>query len=110
MLVYIHPCHSLHLSHPLPEEDKSLIAATVRTRKCLDPCGTVVKNLPANAGDVKDMGSIPGSGRSPGGGNGNPLQYSCWLKPMNRGVGQSIVQGVAKESDMTEPYMHTDLS
>ena len=44
--------------------------------------GTVVKNLPANAGDVRNMGSIPGSGRSPGEGNGDPLQYSCLEIPM----------------------------
>ena len=42
----------------------------------------VVKNLPANAGDIRDAGSIPGSGRSPGGGHGNPLQYSCLENPM----------------------------
>ena len=53
----------------------------------------VVKNLPANAGDE---GSIPGSRRSPGEGNGNPLQYSCLENPMNRGAWQSIVHGVAK--------------
>ena len=41
----------------------------------------VVKNLPANAGDIKDVGSIPGSRRSPGGGHGNPLQYSSWRIP-----------------------------
>ena len=41
----------------------------------------VVKNLPANAGDIRDMGLIPGSGRSPGGGHGNPLQYSCLENP-----------------------------
>ena len=41
------------------------------------PDGSVVKKLAVNAGDIGDMGSIPGSGRSPGGGNGNPLQYSC---------------------------------
>ena len=41
----------------------------------------MVKNPPANVGDVRDMGSIPESGRSPGGGNGNPLQYSCWRIP-----------------------------
>ena len=46
----------------------------------------VVKNLPANAGDVRGMGSIPGSGRSPGGGNGNPFQYSCLKKPMDKGA------------------------
>ena len=44
----------------------------------------VVKNLPANAGDVRDMGSIPGSERSTGGKNGNPLQYSCLENPMDR--------------------------
>ena len=46
----------------------------------------VVKNLPANAGYIRDAGSIPGSGRSPGGGLGNPLQYSCLENPMDRGA------------------------
>ena len=46
----------------------------------------VVKNLPVNAGDIKDLGMIPGSGRAPGGGNGNPLQYSCLENPMDRGA------------------------
>ena len=46
----------------------------------------VVKNPPASAGDVRDMGSIPGLGRSPGEGNGNPLQYSCLENTMDRGV------------------------
>ena len=46
----------------------------------------VVKNPPANAGDVRDVGSIPGSGRSLGGGNGNPLQYFCMENPMDRGA------------------------
>ena len=45
-----------------------------------------VKDLPANAGDRRDVGSIPGLGRSPGGGNGNPLQYSCLETPMDRGL------------------------
>ena len=44
----------------------------------------MVKNLPANAGDIRDAGSTPGSGRSPGGGHGNPLQYSCLENPMDR--------------------------
>ena len=48
------------------------------------------------------MGSIPGSGRSPGEGNGNPLQYSCLGNPMDRGAWQAIVHEVAKELDMTE--------
>ena len=63
------------------------------------PSGSVVKNPPANAGDT---GSIPGSGRSPGEGNGNPLQYSCLGNPMDRGAWQATVHGVAKEPDMNE--------
>ena len=50
------------------------------------PCGTVVKNPPANVKDSRDTGSIPGSGSSPGKGNGNLLQYSCLENPMDRGV------------------------
>jgi len=46
----------------------------------------VVKNPPANAGDTRDMGSAPGSGKSPGEGNGNPLQYSCLENSMDRGA------------------------
>ena len=46
----------------------------------------VVKKAPANAGDIRDIGSIPWLGRSPGGGNGNPLQYSCLENPMDRGA------------------------
>ena len=61
----------------------------------------VVKNLPANAGDVRDKGSVPRRGRSPGGGYGNPLQYSCLENPLHRGAWQAIVFGVANESDMT---------
>ena len=61
----------------------------------------VVKNPPANAGDIRDVGSIPGSGRSSGEGNGNPLQYSCLESPMDRGAWWATVHGVAKESDMT---------
>ena len=56
----------------------------------------VVKNLPANAEDVRDVGSIPGSGRSPGEGNGYPLQYSCLENPMDRVAWRAIVHRVAK--------------
>ena len=56
----------------------------------------VIKNLPAKAGDVKDVGPIPGSGRSPGEGNGNPLQYSSLENPMDRGAWQATVCRVAK--------------
>ena len=59
----------------------------------------MVRNLPANAGDIRDTGSIPGSGRSPGEGNGNPFQYSCLENPMDRGAWRAMVHGVA---DMTE--------
>ena len=56
----------------------------------------VVKNLPANAGDIRDMRSIPGSGISPGGGHGTPLQYSCWENPMVRGAWWATVHVVIK--------------
>ena len=56
----------------------------------------VVKNPPANAGDIRDAGSIPGSGRSPGGGHGNPLQYSCLGNSMNRASWQATVHRVTE--------------
>ena len=56
----------------------------------------VVKNLPANSGDMRDGGSVPGSGRYHGGGHGNPLQYSCLENPMDRGAWWAMVHGVAK--------------
>jgi len=56
----------------------------------------VVKNPPANAGDVRDAGLIPGSGRSPRGGLGNLPKYSCLENPMDRGAWQAIVHGVTK--------------
>ena len=59
------------------------------------PAGAVEK-VPTNAGDARDAGSIPGSGRSPGEGNGNPLQYSCLENSMDRGAWRAIVHGVAK--------------
>ena len=62
------------------------------------PGGSEVK---ASASNVGDPGSIPGSGRSPGEENGNPLQYSCLRSPMNRGVWWATVHGIVKESDTT---------
>ena len=56
----------------------------------------VVKNPPTSAGDIRDMGSIPGSGRSPGGGPGNSLQYSCLEDPVDRGAWQTTVHGVTR--------------
>ena len=60
------------------------------------PDGSGLKNLPANAGDVEDMGLIPGWGRSPEGGNGNSLQYSCLENPMGIGAWKATVHRVAK--------------
>ena len=65
-----------------------------------------VKNRPANAGDIRDSGSIPRLGRSPGGGHGNPLQYSCLENPMDRGAWQATVHRVA-DSNVTEATQHT---
>ena len=62
----------------------------------------VVKNPPASAGDIRDLGSIPGLGRSPGEGRGNPCQYSSLENPMDRGAWEGC-----KESDMTEATEHT---
>ena len=56
----------------------------------------VVKNLPASAGDLKDIGFIPRLGRYPGGKHGNPLQYSCLENLMDRGAWQATVHGVTK--------------
>ena len=63
----------------------------------------MVKNLPANAGNE---GSVLESGRSPGEGNGNRLQYSCLGNPMDRGTWQATVHGVVRELDMTEQLNH----
>ena len=62
---------------------------------------SMVKNLPANAGDRRDTDSIPGLGRSPEEGNGNLLQYSCLGKPMEKGTWGPTVHGVTKKLDMT---------
>ena len=62
----------------------------------------VVENLPANARDARDMGLIPGSGRPPGVGNGNPLQYSCLENSTDRGVWWATVHEITEELDMTQ--------
>ena len=71
----------------------------------------VVKNLPAYAGDIRDASSIPELGRSPGGGHGNPLQYSCLENPMDRGAWRTTVHRVAKSQTQptTEATQHTHL-
>ena len=66
----------------------------------------VIKN-PADAGDVRDPGLIPGSGRSPGGGQGNQLQYSCLENPMDRGAWQAAVHGVAKSQSRLNDFAFT---
>ena len=76
------------------------VCVCVRVCVCVTELGAsqvalVVKNMPANAGDITDVGSITGSGRSPGEGNDNPLQYSCLENPMCRGARQATVHRVA---------------
>ena len=62
----------------------------------------IVKNLHVNTGDIRDVGSVPGLRRSPGGRHGHTLQYSCLAIPMDRGSWQATVHRVAKESDISE--------
>ena len=69
------------------------------------PCDALVKNLPANAGDVRDSSSIPGLGRCPGGGKGNLLQYSCLGNPLDGGVWRATVHGDGK--NQTQRCAHT---
>ena len=72
------------------------------------PGGTSGKNPPANAGDTGDVGSILGSGRSPGGGHGNPLHYSCLENPMDRGAWGFTAHGVTKfQTRLKRPSTHT---
>ena len=81
-------------NHSIPRQPLVLIFSA----KCngLSPGGSVVKNLPANAGDTGDVGSVPESGRSPGVGNGNPLQHSCVGNSTERGSWWAAVHGVRK--------------
>ena len=67
----------------------------------------MVKNLPANSGITRDTGSIPESGRAPGVGNGNPLQYSCLENPMDRGTWRAIVHGVERLQRVRHDEHHT---
>ena len=69
-----------------------------------------VKSLPVNAGDIRDLGLIPGLGRSTGGGHDNPLQYSCLENPMDRRTWQATVHRVAKsQTQLKRLSMHTYL-
>ena len=72
----------------------------------------VLKNLPANAGDIRDTGLIPGSGRSPGGRHGNPVQYSCLENPLDRGTCWATIHRVTKNQSRlkqfsTQAHTHT---
>ena len=89
-------CYYLRLQSIFLSEDTHLKSHLTFTRL---PDDSLVKNPPVNAGDV---GSIPGSERSSGEGNGNSHQYSCLGNSMDRGAWQAIVHGVAKELDMTK--------
>ena len=78
---------------------KGSISLSVLCTQCRAPSfpgGRVIKNPPANAGAAGDVGSIPGSERVPGGGHGNPFQYSCLVNPKNRGAWWAAVHRVTK--------------
>ena len=93
-----HPCHNRQPFHSLH---------ILSSGKCYNqgfPGGSVVENPPANEGD---LGSIPGSGRSPGEGNGNPFQYSCLGNFMDRGAWWAIVHGVTKSRTQLSDYITT---
>ena len=78
--------------------------------KCVPQVALMVKNLPATAGDIRDPDSIPGWGRSPGGGHGNPLQYSCLENPMDRGAWIAAVHRVTKTQTQSKRLsMHYDM-
>ena len=77
-------------------KDKQLTTVLTDFRTLPRKVVLMVKNLPVNEGDARDTGSIPGLGRSPGKGNGNPVQYSCLENSMDRGAWQATVHGVAK--------------
>ena len=92
------PSNHLILCHPLllrPKLTYNQISSMIFP-------GAVVRNPPANAGDARDAGLIPGSGRCPGEGNGYPLQYSCLENPMDRRAWWATVHGFSKKSDTTK--------
>ena len=93
--------------------DSASLSARVGVQLIWRPVLTValmVKNPPANAGDVRDMGSNPGSGRSSGGGHGNPLQYSYLENPTDRGAWQATVHVVAESWIQLSVHMQPNSS
>ena len=106
---------SLHSSPPPPPfTSTSVLAQTASTSQDIritlghqtSPVAQLVKSISAAAGDARDECSIPGSGRSPGEGIGNPLQYSCWRNPMDRGAWQATVHGVTKTQLSSQAELH----
>ena len=75
---------------------QTLPAIPTQSRSSGFPGGSVAKDAPVNAGDARDAGLTPGAGRSPGGGNGNLLQYACLENPMDRGTWRAIVRGLQR--------------
>ena len=98
------PVHSVAKSWPW------LVTWDARRNNWVFPRGTMVKNSPANAGGARDASSIPRPGRSPGEGNGNPLQYSCLENPMDRGAWGATVPGVAKIWTRLSDWAHTHMT
>ena len=105
-------CLKLHKKtvSSIPILNKVFKLCFVNSQTTLGFCGTsqVVKNPPANAGDTGDAGSIPGSGRSPEGGDGNPFQYSCLKNTMGRGAWWALVHGVARSQTQLKGLRTTD--
>ena len=99
--------------HPRSQTAESKHMSILNFNRCYPiacfPRGTVVKNLPANTGDTKDAGSIPGYGRCPRAGNGNPLPYSCLENSMDRGAWWATVHRVAESRTRLSDY-HADTS
>ena len=97
--------HTYQFTHRINEtKDNHMIIS-------IDGLLLVVKNLPANAGDVTDAGSVPGSERPLGGGHGNPLQYSCLENPMGRGAWCGTIHRVAKsQTQLKRLNTHTHIS
>ena len=85
-----------HLSDYSLSNRSWLLLTPYDSNICASQVVLAVKNFPANAGDLRDSGSIPGLGRSSGGGHGNPLQYSCLENPMDRGAWRATVHRMVK--------------
>ena len=113
-------CCWLKLSSRIRFQEQNCRVCALEEEPDVDVCGRsltsqvvlVEKNLPTNAGDVRDGGLIPGLGRCPGGGHGNPLQYPCLENPMDRGAWQTTVHRAAKSRTGPKQLsrMHAELS